>query len=133
APVYDGGSPGQKRTPTVHDGPKRLAAMNERFNSALTMFDSGRGGDAVAELMSILRERPDFLTARTSASVALINQGRAREAVDLLRSAPRDQQDSPELLAKLGAALRDAGDLRGAAAVLERAHERAPDDVDAQQ
>ena len=125
------GGPGPSRPkPLDSADPKRLVALNERFNSALTAFNEGRDAEALAAFESILRDRADFLTARTSAATVLLSEGRARDAVTLLRAAPADQAASTELLAKLGAALRDAGNLRGAADALERA--RRADNQDAE-
>jgi len=118
---------GPPRTVTAGDDPKRLVALNERFNSALTAFDEGQPQQAIAAFLAILRERPDFVAARASASTALVATGRGREAVDLLRAGLRQQPDSPDLLAKLGAALSAAGDAAGAIDALERAR-RAGDD-----
>jgi arylsulfatase A-like enzyme/Flp pilus assembly protein TadD len=109
------------RTMTPGDDPKRLVALNERFNTALTAFDEGRPQQAIAAFLAILRERPDFVAARTSASTALVATGRGREAVDLLRAGLQQQPESPDLLAKLGAALSAAGDSAGAIDALERA------------
>jgi arylsulfatase A-like enzyme/Flp pilus assembly protein TadD len=110
------------------DDPKRLVGLNERFNTALTAFDEGRSQEALSAFMAILRERPDFVAARSSAATALLAAGRDREAVDLLRAGLKDQHEpAPELLAKLGSALRAAGDLRGSAEALEHAR-RAGDD-----
>jgi len=119
---YTGGSAPRRRTAyTEADDPKRLAPLNERFNTALDAFNQGRGADALRSFEAILRERPDFVTARTSAATVLLAAGRANDAVALLRQAPPEQADSPELLAKTGAALREAGDFINAAAALERA------------
>ena len=115
---------------TAADDPKRLVALNERFNTALTAFDDGRPTEAVAMLLGILRERPSFVAARTSAATVLLAAGRSREAVDLLNAGLLEQRDSPELLAKLGRAFRTAGDLAGAASALEharRAGDQSPD------
>jgi len=101
--------------------PKHLVTLNEQFNSALTAFEEGRTGDALDGFRAVLRNRPDFLTARTSAATALIASNHASDAVRLLRDAPADQAAAPELLAKLGGALRSAGDFKAAAATLERA------------
>ena len=103
------------------DDPKRLVALNERFNTALEAFTAGRAGDALTMLRAVLAERPDFATARTSAATVLLATGQPREAVALLRAAPAGGQGEADIQAKLGAALRDAGDLRAAAAALERA------------
>lgn len=119
---YVGGSAGLRQTPpTPADDPKRLVALNEQFNSALTAFDEGRAGDALRDFAAILSARPDFLSARTSAATVLIAQGRNAEAVGLLRAAPPDQQASAPLLTKLAAALRADGDLPAAIAALEAA------------
>jgi arylsulfatase A-like enzyme/tetratricopeptide (TPR) repeat protein len=117
---YTTGAP-SKRAVTPADDPKRLVALNERFNSALTAFDDGRSDEALSAFQAILRERPDFAAARASAATVLIATGRSRGAVDLLREGLAADPDSPVLLSKLGAALRAAGDLRGAAAALEHA------------
>src|SRR5262245_4715203 len=119
-----------RRTVTAADDPKRLVALNERFNTALTAFDSGRAPEALSGLLDVLRERSDFATARASASTILVATGRAAAAVDLLRAGLVDQPDSPELLAKLGTALREAGDLRGSADALERARRAGADQPD---
>ena len=89
---------------------RRLVALNERFNSALAAFNEGKPGDALDGFRAVLAERPDFLTARTSAATVLLAGGRAKEAVSLIRGAPEHQLDSPALQAKLGVALREAGD-----------------------
>ena len=117
---YTGGS-SRRSVAGPADDPKRLVALNEQFNIALTAFDEGRGGEALSMFQAILRERPDFVAARTSAATVLLAGGKNAEAVELLRAGLRDQSDAPELLAKLGSALRAAGDLRGAAETLERA------------
>jgi tetratricopeptide (TPR) repeat protein len=106
---------------TSDDDPKTLAPLNERFNSALKTFNAGRASDAFSAFTAILRERPDFLTARTSAATVLLSAGRAADAVTLLRSAPAAQAATPQLQAKLGAALRETGDQAGAAAAFEKA------------
>jgi arylsulfatase A-like enzyme/predicted Zn-dependent protease len=119
---YAGGAalPG-KEAYTNADDPKTLAPLNEQFNTALEAFNAGRAREALAGFTSILGERPDFLTARTSGATVLLGTGRAADAVALLRAAPTAQSQSPQLLARLGAALRETGDLRGAAAALEQA------------
>jgi arylsulfatase A-like enzyme/Flp pilus assembly protein TadD len=119
---YAGGSSMPRKDPyTSGDDPKTLAPLNERFNAALEAFNAGRANEALAGFIAILRERPDFLTARTSAATVLLSAGRGGEAVTLLREAPAGQSGSPQLAAKLGAALREGGDLRGAAAAFENA------------
>jgi len=102
------------------DDPKRLVALNEEFNTALEAFNSGRTDEALSRFLALLRERPDFLTARTSAATVLMATTRPKEAVALLRAAPGPQASAPEILAKLGAAMQRTGDLRGAAAAFER-------------
>jgi len=115
--------PAAPRAYTEADDPKRLVALNERFDSALEAFSSGRGRDALDALRGVLSERPDFLSARTAAAAVLQTAGRASDAVALLRAAPAGQHDRGDLQAKLGAALRDAGDLKGAAIALERSRQ----------
>ena len=128
---YTGGSTPHRRSPyTEADDPKRLAPLNERFNTALDAFNQRRGADALREFEAIIRERPDFVSARTSAATVLLATGRAEDAVTLLKQAPPDQADSPELLAKLGTALREAGEFSNAAAVLERARRAAHQNPD---
>ena len=102
------------------DDPKRLVAQNERFNTALEAFNAGRSDEALPQFEALLKERPDFLTARTSAATVLMTATRARDAVALLRAAPTAQAAAPEIQAKLGAALQQVGDLKGAAAAFER-------------
>jgi arylsulfatase A-like enzyme/Flp pilus assembly protein TadD len=102
------------------DDPKRLAAMNEAFNTALEAFNAGRSDAALGGFLAVLRDRPDFITARTSAATVLMTLSRQREAAALLRAAPAPQASSPEILAKLGAALQRTGDLAAAAAAFER-------------
>ena len=103
------------------DDPKRLVTLNERFTTALDAFNGGRADVALSAFTAMLAERPDFLTARTSAASVLMATGRAPAAVALLRAAPAVQSALPDLLAKLGAAERESGNLRGAAITLERA------------
>lgn len=116
-----GTTPRDGRAVAMADDPKRLVALNERFNSALAAFNTGEADAALAGFRATLAERPDFLTARTSAATVLIATGRAREAVALLRDCPPEQAASPELSSRLGIALREAGDLDGAARALEQA------------
>jgi Flp pilus assembly protein TadD len=118
---YATSSAGPRRTYTDADDPKRLVALNEQFTAALTAFNTGHRDAALQEFLSLVRQRPDFIAARTSAATVLIAIGRAADAVSLLRTAPEAQASSPDLLAKLGTALREAGDLRGAAAAFARA------------
>jgi arylsulfatase A-like enzyme/tetratricopeptide (TPR) repeat protein len=125
---YVSASVAHKGAFTVADDPKHLVALNETFNTALTAFDEGRADEALAGFLSVLRERPDFVSARTSAATVLVTHGRANEAVRLLSDAPSDQKESPEILGKLGGALQASGDPRGAAAALERARGRRPHD-----
>ncbi|MGE5243796.1 MAG: sulfatase-like hydrolase/transferase [Betaproteobacteria bacterium] len=128
---YTGGAaPPRSKPYTEADDPKRLAPLNETFNMALEAFSDGRAGDALAGFRSVLQQRPDFLTARTSAATVLIAGGRAADAVALLRAAPPEQEGSPELLTKLGAALQGTDDLRGAAAAYERARAAGDQDPD---
>ena len=103
------------------DDPKRLVSLNERFNTALATLNERRADEALAGFLSILRERPDFITARTAAATVLLSMGRPGDAVELLRDAPPDEASSPDFLAKLGVALREAGDLSGAVVALEEA------------
>ena len=112
---------GAGRAPTPADDPKRLVGLNDRFNTAVSAFNDGHAEAALAGFRAVLAERPDFLTARTSAATVLVATGRAREAVALLGDSPPAQSGAPELLARLGVALREAGDLRGAARALEQA------------
>ena len=105
---------------TEDDDPKRLVALSERFNTALEAFNAGRSADALAEFLALLRERADFLTARTSAATVLIATGRPAEAVTLLRAAPAEQASAPEILARLGTALQRGGQLKDAAGAFER-------------
>ncbi|MGE0813574.1 MAG: sulfatase-like hydrolase/transferase [Vicinamibacterales bacterium] len=109
------------RAVTDADDPKRLVALNERFNSALTTYTEGHADAALAAFLGVLAERPDFTTARTSAATVFVATGRAAEAARLLRAAPPPLDAAPGIQAKLGEALRAAGDLPGAAAALERA------------
>ena len=118
---YAGGLSRSRTAPTSADDPKALVALSERFTAALTAFDQGRSDQALAEFLSILDERPYFLSARTSAATVLLAQGKAAAAVRLLESAPTEQADAGDLLAKLGLALRESGDLERAAKILERA------------
>lgn len=101
--------------------PKRLVAVHEQFTAALEAFSSGHQDVALREFLDVLRERPEFTAARTTAASALIERGRAREAVTLLDDAPAEARQAPELLARLGVARREAGDLQGARAALESA------------
>jgi arylsulfatase A-like enzyme/tetratricopeptide (TPR) repeat protein len=103
------------------DDPKNLVALNERFNTALAAFNDGHAEAALTGFRLVLAERPDFVTARTSAATVLLASGRAPEAVAILRDAPKHQAGSPDLQAKLGIALREAGDLDVAAVQLEGA------------
>lgn len=109
------------RTTSSVTDPKQLVSLNERFNSALTAFDSGRPREALAEFLAITRERPDFAAARSSAAMALVAAGEPQAAATLLDEGLEADPESPELLATLGTALRAAGNLRGSAAALERA------------
>jgi arylsulfatase A-like enzyme/Flp pilus assembly protein TadD len=119
---YTGGrSPTRSKPYTAADDPKQLAPLNERFNTALEAFNGRRPDEALDGFLSILRERPDFAAARTSAATVLLSSGRAADARVLLGQAPDFQKSSPEILAKLGAALRDTGDFRGAATAFEQA------------
>jgi arylsulfatase A-like enzyme/Flp pilus assembly protein TadD len=119
--------------PSAADDPKRLVALNERFNSALTAFDERRADVALSEFVAILRERPDFLSARTSAATILLNTGRGNDAVRLLEEAPPSQHASVEWSIRLGAALREVGRTREAATVLEAARNAGVDDVELSQ
>src|SRR5262245_1506325 len=127
---YAAGSTGNRSAPTVNDDPKRLAGLNEQFNTALTAFEEGRGQEALTGFMSVLTIRPDFVTARTSAATVLIAQRRSADAVRLLRETPEKQRDVPQILAKLGTALQASGDLAAAAAALEQAHRLDDGNVD---
>jgi arylsulfatase A-like enzyme/Flp pilus assembly protein TadD len=111
----------RKAAYTAADDPKALVSLNERFDTALEAFSTGRATDALAGFTAVLRERSDFLTARTSAATVLLDAHRPADAVALLREAPAAQSHSPQLLAKLGAALEDVGDLAGAAHAFEEA------------
>jgi tetratricopeptide (TPR) repeat protein len=102
------------------DDPKRLVALNEQFNTALEAFSAGRADEALSQFLALVRERPDFLTARTSAATVMMATGRPADAAALLRAAPGAQASAPEILAKLGAAIERTGDLQGAAAAFER-------------
>ncbi len=126
---YTGGSAG-RTVPGVADDPKRLVALNEQFNTAITAYDEGRSGEALTACQAILRARPDFTSARTTASTILIVSGRGREAVDLLRAGLAIEPASPELEAKLGTALRSTGDLSGARDALEQARRSGDDSAD---
>ena len=118
---YTGGAAPSRKKVDAADDPKRLVALNERFNSALTTFDQGHSREALAALLSIVHDRQDFAAARASAATVLVSVGDAAGAVDLLRAGLAAEPESPELLAKLGTALRASGDLRASAAALERA------------
>ena len=106
---------------TAADDPKRLVALNERFNSALTAFDEGRSDEALAAFTAVLAERPDFTAARTSAATVLLARGAPNDAVRLLDEGIKHGDRSPDLLARLGRARQAAGDLHGAVEALQRA------------
>jgi arylsulfatase A-like enzyme/Flp pilus assembly protein TadD len=106
---------------TTADDPKRLVALNERFNSALTAFDEGRSDEALAAFTAVLAERPDFTAARTSGATVLLARGAPNDAVRLLDEGLQRGDRSPDLLARLGRARQAAGDLHGAIEALERA------------
>ena len=110
-----------RRGYTLADDPKRLAPLNERFNSALTAFDDGRPDEALAAFTAVLAERPDFTPARTSAATVLLARGAPRDAVHLLEEGIAAGDRSPDLLGRLGRARQAAGDLRGAVEAFERA------------
>ena len=110
-----------RRVYTPADDPKRLAPLNERFNSALTAFDEGRPDEALAAFAAVLAERPDFTAARTSAATVLLARGAPRDAVRVLEEGIAGGDRSPDLLARLGRARQAAGDARGAVEALERA------------
>ena len=115
--------------PSAADDPKRLVALNERFNSALTAFDERRADVALGEFVAILRERPDFLSARTSAATILQNSGRATTRV----AAPGGAVIAAcvrRVAIRLGAALREVGRMREAATVLEAARNLGADDAE---
>ncbi len=119
---YVGGSTASTaRRYTEADDPKRLTTLNERFNTALEAFSDDRRDEALSAFMALLRDRPDFLTARTSAATVLLSEGRAADAVAVLEAAPAEQRESPQRLARLGSALRENGHLQGAASAFERA------------
>ena len=126
---YTGGT-SSRHVHSADDDPKRLVGLNEQFNTALTAFDEGRSPDALSAFLTILKRRPDFVAARTSAATVLVSTGRGRDAIELLQAGSREQPDSPELLAKLGSTLRAAGDLHAAADALERARRAGDDGVD---
>jgi arylsulfatase A-like enzyme/Flp pilus assembly protein TadD len=107
---------------TIADDPKRLVALNEAFNQALTAFDAGRRSIALEGFLAVLRQRPDFDSARASAATVLSDTGRHEEAVALLREG-LSRRESVQLLAKLGATLRDAGDLQGSVDAYKRARQ----------
>ena len=99
---------------SVADDPKRLVAVERAIQQPRSRpTTAGRAAESLAMLQAVLAERPDFVTARTSAATVLLATGRARDAVALLRAAPGGGQRDAEIQAKLGAALRDAGDLDG--------------------
>ncbi|MDE3154451.1 MAG: sulfatase-like hydrolase/transferase [Acidobacteriota bacterium] len=115
-----GDEPG-KKIYTDADDPKNLVALNNLFTSALEESSTGQIKEALQQLDTVLAQRPDFQTARTSAADILLSQGRAADAISLLKAAPGGVDHSPELLAKLGAAEREAGDLAAASKTLEQA------------
>jgi len=117
------GSTVPRRAVTAADDPKRLVGLSEQFTTALTAFDRGRSDEALSAFLSILKVRPDFISARTSAATVLLALQRAPEAVQLLRDAPASQDNSTDRLAKLGVALRETGDLKGAVQAFERARQ----------
>jgi len=117
------GSAVPRHEATAADDPKRLVTLSEQFTTALTAFDRGRSDEALSAFLAILKVRPDFISARTSAATVLLALGRGPEAVQLLNDAPPGQENSTDRLAKLGVALRETGDLKGALRALERARQ----------
>ncbi|HEY2149654.1 MAG TPA: sulfatase-like hydrolase/transferase [Vicinamibacterales bacterium] len=126
---YTGGSAAAK-VPGIADDPKRLVALNEQFNTAITAYDEGRSDQALTAFLSILRARPDFTSARTTASTILVAGGHGREAADLLRAGLAIEPASAELLARLGTAIRATGDLGEARDAFERARGAGDDTAD---
>jgi arylsulfatase A-like enzyme/Flp pilus assembly protein TadD len=116
------GSPSAPRKPAYSqaDDPKRLVGLNEIFNSALREYAEGQVQTALSHLRSVLAQRPDFLTARTSAATILVLSGRPADAIILLQDGIARGFVSPSAYVKLGQAYQAAGDLRQAAAALER-------------
>jgi hypothetical protein len=97
------------------DDPKRLVALNERFNTALEAFSAGRPARRW-RVPGAGAGRPDFLTARTSAATVMMAAGAPPTRPRCSRR-PGAQASAPEILAKLGAAIQRTGDLPAAAAV----------------
>lgn len=114
-------STASRRRYTVDDDPKRLVALNEQFTTALEAYGAGHPAQALDTLLSLVRARPGFATARTTAATALVAAGRAAEAADLLRAAPAGMPQDADIQARLGGVLTASGDLAGAAAALEQA------------
>lgn len=100
-------APGEQRKTgyTEADDPKTLVELNRQFQSALTLTGEGQLDRAIGQLQEVIRARPDFVTAYTSASSALIEAGRPEGAVDLLQRAPEPVRQLPEIRRHLASAL----------------------------
>ena len=110
---------GQRRGGRTRLRPRRRSEAPRRAQRALQLrarrpSTTGRPSDALDGFRAVLAERPDFLTARTSAATVLIADGRAKRGrVAPSRGAGTPGWSLPTLQAKLGIALREAGDLGG--------------------
>jgi len=63
---------------------------------------SGSTNDAMAEYATLLKERPDFLSARLALAGLLAQSGRRPEAVEQLREALRQKPASALIQEQLG-------------------------------
>jgi arylsulfatase A-like enzyme len=114
----------------VEDDPKRLMPLHLAYESAIEM--AGPDPDkAIAQLRSILEQRPDFAAAIDALGALLLARGKTKEALTLLTQARAGGLRHRVITERLSATLLAMKDARGAAALLQPVIEAEDGAVDA--
>ncbi len=100
-------------------------------NLGVTLFDSGKGDEAIKCYVEALRIRPDYPEAHNNLGLALTTRGKSAEAVPHFAEALRIKPDYPEAHNNLGFALAIQGKNQEAVFHYSEALRLKPDYVDA--
>jgi arylsulfatase A-like enzyme/Tfp pilus assembly protein PilF len=116
---YVSASAPRKAHYTEEDDPKRLVAIDAAIQRGITLFQEGRGREALDLFRDLIRRRPTMAVSYLHAAYLLWDLGEPRSAIEMLKSALRAGASTAEVQSQLGIYLAEAGEPAEAIAVLE--------------
>ncbi len=99
---YVAGSPNKKKTFTTADDLKTIQPVIRQLHLAVAEFQAEKHDSAIKKMQTILRIRPNYMTAYSALADAWHHVGRLDQAVTVLRDGLTRNPDSLHLMGRLG-------------------------------